>query len=287
MKHRFYWGPDKLPFDLHNNGMVQATGAMPFHGIISRGLLEQFRQHQLSADLWHRYAAVLPGDSIDHTDLETIRLHAKECAVLSFEQSAVCARYFLEEYYSAQDTGNASVEAWNIKEGHTSSVWKITCEMEDRRETFVLNISRDRQAGIELRNTSEKLKTIGEQVPGIRMAKVYTITSLSSESLPCEVVLTMNEWIPDAYEVHTRTNQRTGGDEYLVVERFLTSSADPAKILSVKGRVLSEIETTLLRSQLDEFLNLAATCLPGRPSVAINDGDVVWDGEKAIVVALS
>jgi len=50
---------------------------------------------------------------------------------------------------------------------------------------------------------------------------------------------------------------------------------------------LSEEESAKIKDDIALFLTNASKCLSHIANLNINDGDVVWDGEKAIVVAIS
>lgn len=179
------------------------------------------------------------------------------------------------------------MECWNIKEGHTSSVWKVSIYGDNINETFIVNVARDREAGMELQKSSLKLKAVKEQSPDINSASVFDIRTIHNKLLPSGIVVTRNEWIENAFEVHLRTNKQEGREELLMVERFLMDVRNPAKIISVLGRTFSNEETNRIKSDLREFLLNASEYLHDEVAVNINDGDLVWNGDKAIVVAIS
>jgi len=288
MKFQFYFGPDKLPFKLTESGMVEENSTMPFHGIISRGLLNEFIKRSLNVELWHRNAHKIHEDSIGMSnDLSELLYLKNECKVLSFGQSALAARKYLEEQCKIGAMNNSStIDIWNIKEGHTSSVWKILV-IGNTNDTYILNVARDYEASKELKETSEKLQTIGRLVSDAEIAKVLEITTIKDNLLPFEVIVTRNQWIHNSFEIHCRKSRVTDTDELILVDKFLTESNNPASITSVLGRRFSEIETKKIYGHINHFLTKAATCLKVKPSLNINDGDLVWDGEKAIVVAIN
>jgi hypothetical protein len=290
VSHRFFFGPERTPFAL-DQGMVEPSSAMPFHGIISRGLLNNFIANDWSIQLWYYYSPYLGIHEIARANLpdevQKIQNLVQKCEVLSFGQSAWCAKIYVENYCQGNGVGNAQVDYWNIKEGHTSSVWKVTIAAKNTEETFIVNVARDREAGIELNKSSLKLKTIAQQVPQLNMAQINDIQIIQNRILPGEVVVTRNEWVENAYEIHTRVNKQTGKEDLLMVERFLTDQNNPANIISVVGRVFSNEETQKIEDDLDNFLTQAETCTSDKTEVNIDDGDVVWNGEKAIVVAIS
>ena len=291
MNSWFFFGPERIPFRLLNDGMVELDSTMPFHGIISRGILNRFISDNIDIQLWYKYAYHLGRKTNTENslpfDFMQIQKTADSCGFLDFGQSALCVKSYAEKYSRSKNQKEAHIDCWNIKEGQTSSVWKVTINAKNNAETFILNVARDIDAGSELKESSIKLKTIGDQIPDINIARVFDIRVINDEMLPGEVVVTRNEWIENACEIHSRTKREGGKEELLMVERFLTSENNPAQIVSVFGRVFSTEEIQKIETDLNKFLTQATTCLTYTPEISINDGDVVWNGEKAIVVALS
>jgi hypothetical protein len=289
MKFQFYFGPDKIPFRLDEKGMVEKNSTMPFHGIISKGIISEIVSEKMNSEMWHRYAPFIEqkSDKIDSGMFEFNSLINKY-KILSFGQSAWAAQKYLKEK-CLKDAINEDldIEIWNIKEGHTSSVWKITVNNTTEKEDFVLNIARDLESSKELKETSEKLRAIIKSFSDINIAKVIDIACVKDELLPFEVTVTRNEWIDNSFEIHKRTNRETKKEELLLVERFLTDDKKPSRITSVVGRIFSNKEADKIKKDIDEFLTKAMTCLPEMPELTINEGDVVWDGEKAVIVAIS
>ncbi|MCA0237744.1 MAG: hypothetical protein LCH81_15320 [Bacteroidetes bacterium] len=289
MERRYYFGPDKLAFSLLENGRVVTATTLPFHGIISRGLLNYFVQHKLRNEFWYKYAPYLTESDFEPEDQEfkIIKKYVKVAKVLSFGQSAYCVQQYVERYCNDRDIKATKVEIWNIKEGHTSSVWKVTIAFQNEIEIFCVNVARDEAANHELRESSEKMRIIGDKCPKINLAKIYSIDTINDKLLPSNIVITRNEWIPDSYEIHNRKNKNTDETEWLMVDRFLTNKDNPAFISSILGRVFTTQETAKIEKGINDFLTQAATCLTITPKININDGDVVWNGEKAFIVALN
>lgn len=256
-----------------------------------KGLLNKLKENNVSNEVWYKNAHLLEREDLNCgsnvQDLLILKEYAAECKVLSFRQSAACVKLYVEKYFAGLEASHiAKCEIWNIKEGHTSSVWKVAFASEEKFDSFAVNVARDEEAGIALKASSEKMKIIGIKFPEINLAKVLDIYALQDRSLPSLVVITRNEWIDNSYEIHSRKN-KTGEDELLMVERFLTSKNNPAYITSVLGRIFTAEEVRNIKKEINIFLTKATAYLPGKPEININDGDVVWDGEKAIVVAIS
>ena len=295
MDFSFFFGPDKTPFAFHENGMVGAGTTIPFHGIISRGLLNKLKENNVPNEVWHNNAHLLEmEDWYSDSNVQyllTLKEYAADCKVLSFSQSSACVKLYMENYFDCSDAKNiAQCEIWNIKEGHTSSVWKVSFFDSDSKENqFIINVARDYEAGIELKTTFEQMKAIAERSPHINMAKVYDIRKilLNYNDNPYEVVVTINQWIEDSYEIHVVKDKLNGKEQYLLVERFLTKDGSPAHISSIYGRRFSEEESAKIKDDIDLFLTTASKCLSHIPILNINYGDVVWDGKKATIVAVS
>lgn len=289
MDCQFFFGPDKRPFRLSKNGLIESEGSVFFHGIISRGLLDVFIANKLRLELWHQHAHDLPSLKTDSGDpeLEQLKVHFLTSGVLTFGQSSYCAERYVAHFLAEENLRDAQVELWNIKEGHTSSVWKVSLSCRGKDIVFIVNVARDQAAGLELKETSERLKIIGDQFSDINLARVYDIFTLHDTSLPCEVVITRNEWIDDSYEIHSRINKETGDEQLMIVERFLTDIDNPAQITSVYGRLFNQPEVKEIRDQVDNFLGKASSCLPSKPQLNLREGDVVWNGKFAVVVAIT
>lgn len=290
MELLFYFGPEKVSFQLSEDGVVESLSAIPFHGIISRGLLQRFIEFNIESTLWFSNAHRLFDKNLKAPEetLQVLREHAIQSKVLSFDNSAnVVKKYVLTycEKYSKKSI--ETIECWNIKEGHTSSVWKVTLKGEKKSESFVLNVARDFEAGKELKQSSEKLKLVGVQIPSVNCAKVYEVVTIEDEMLPAPVIVTRNELVKDSFEIHTRNNMTTKKQEFLLVERFLTNADNPSQITSVLGRLFSSKETKKIEKEIKNFITKATSALKEELQVSINDGDVVWDGKKAIIVAIN
>jgi len=275
MKFNYFFGPDKLPFAISAEGKIQQEISTPFHGIISRGLLN------IGCSIWNTHSHLLEygTDELQTEEWIILKQNAIQCGVLTFADSTLAAQRYIETYCPVPEC-----ELWNIKEGHTSSVWKVTLA---DGASFVLNIARDKAACEELKTLSTHLKRITDEGDASNLAKVYDIVEIEDEQLPIKVVVTKNEWINDSFEIHSRINLKTNQEELLLVERFITDKRKPAEITSILGRIFNATETQQIKKEISNFLTQATTCLSHTPVININDGDVVWNGEKAVVIAIN
>ena len=287
-----FFGPDRVPFVLGPQATVHCARAIPFHGIVSRGLLQVLADRKGGAELWHRRAHRLFDEPSGGEDLDAAALTAaaRQCGVLSFGQSALAARTYVERYCATQLNDCVDTcEMWNIKEGHTSSVWHVTVDPASGadRHAFILNVARDSRAGDELEATSKKMQAISAIASGANVARVSDITTVRIDYFgqPIDVLVTRNELVADAYEVHSARDRHTGAKALVLVERFLTAGDRPATISSIRGRRLAPVDCQQIANDIDAFLSETARHHI-EASVDVNDGDVVWNGRRATVVAI-
>ena len=274
----FRYGPDGVPFHLLGDGaVVDGMGRIPFHGIISRGLLGRVRQAPEPLASWDEYGHLLHDEAaVNSRELDHWRRTAAECGVLSYAQSAACVRSYVEQYV----TTSVRCEVWNVKEGHTSSVWRVQL---GSGTTFAVNVARDRAAGEELERSSETMRRIAESWPEANLAKVFETARVQPAAAPEPVVVTRNEWIPDSHEIHRLPSSGTEPGPLLLVERFLTDDSAPSRIRRLVGRRLNPAECEQVELDLQMFLKRTAQFAV---QVDINDGDLVWNGQRAIVIAI-
>lgn len=292
-KFGFQFGPERIPFSLGPNGSVECgSPAAPFHGIISRGLLGRLTERGESIEVWHRYAhRIHDGRAAADAVLTRLRIHAAECVVLSFGQSALATKRVVETHCDSliDRDRDVSCTLWNIKEGHTSSVWQIAiCGIHDgETDEFIVNVARDAEAGRELKATSEKMLAITRQWPEANLAKVLSIREIPLDyyGAPIQVQVTCNELVRDGHEIHSLANRAMGQDRLVLVERFMASDPDrPSQIRSIRGRELTGAECRKVKADVSDFLARAGRRFP--VDVDLTDGDIVWNGRQAIVIAI-
>jgi hypothetical protein len=284
---KFRYGPDGMPFNLFGGRIVvDGSGRIPFHGIISRGLLERVRQAAAPFPPWEEYGHLLHDQrTADSQELALWRCMADECWVLGFAQSAACVRRYVEQYVDSLPASRLAdhCEIWNIKEGHTSSVWYVRLDNESTTQEFAVNVARDRMAGEELARTSETMRRIAESWPEANLARILDIAKVRLPDVAEPVVVTRNEWISDSYEIHRLPAPDNEPGPLIVVERFLTEDSAPSRIRRILGRRLTEAECEQVNRDVREFLERTVRLAA---QVDINDGDLVWNGQRAIVIAI-
>jgi len=265
-----YHGPDRTEI---------STADGPFHGIVPRGLVGG-----VGLDDWRLYAHRFFDDATEENgSLALLRQAARQSHVLSFRHSAEAAQRFVEKRLDLQE---ARCDLWNIKEGHTSSVWRVAVDGENSSGEFILNVARDDAAGLELARTAWTMQAIGDRYPDLAMAKVEDIAEVEIDYFgqPAAVTVTRNELVRDALEIHLGRDRQTGEPTHVVIERFLTSPEQPSEIVHIFGRVMTHTECLRLEADLAAFLDAALQVAP--VAVDINDGDIVWAGSRAVVVAI-
>lgn len=284
MHMRLFWGPDRVPFALTDEGQLAAAPAIPFHGIVGRGLLNLLSRERQPASVWHEHAHRIdaPPTSEDAPQLIQLRAWAHECQSLSFAQSALAAQAAVDAFAGS----STACELWNVKEGHTSSVWRLQLQDPDGGQTIcALNVARDAVAGVELRTVSAFMQAAAGRTPGLPMAAVLDLSEVcvrgTAGAMP--VVVTRNVWVDGAHEIHQLTGA-DGQDRLVLVERFITRAEGDARIRAVRGRTCSPEERQRIHRDIACFM--AEACAGERFRIDINDGDVVWSGGRSVVVAM-
>jgi hypothetical protein len=233
---------------------------VPFHGIPSRAAVTWL--HADGADWFGAHPGGIPAPKL------------AELHVLSLTESAEVATRALHWVVGAADF---DAELWNIKEGHSASVW-FAAIADGRRS--VLNVGRDPLASAELAAVTERLRTlplsfdrVAEVLDGFWVDRSAPVGDVD---LP-RVYVASQELITDAFEIHSIE------DRYAFVERFITDSDVPSKIVAVRGRWADDDETAQIEKLRVEFERVAG---PLGLALTINDGDLVWvNGRGPVVVA--
>jgi hypothetical protein len=243
----------------------------PFHGIAPLGLIAWLDEQRDGPGLWLRCAARLFAVLDESDDLDpgllAVRDAAQRAGVLSFNQSAQVALDYIGQYAAgAYDV----VRLWATKEGHLSSVWEVDFRGGPR---FVLNVARDSTAAsVELDRTSRILRSLTDRAE-VGVAEVEDLGQWGVKDHD-PVTVTRNRLVSPALEIHRN------GDEFMLVSEFLTDEGDPARIRAIRGRRATAAQASAIHA--------ASAVLAGVDiAVEIDDGDLVWDGERPVLVAVS
>jgi hypothetical protein len=233
---------------------------------------------------------------------------ARACGVLSFATSARVAEQFARAVLQnrlaavletpgekAPGNGPLRVTLWNVKEGHTSSVWKVSLEGYNRRDTaFALNVARDAAANDELLRSADVLRIAGANAPEGSIARVLLV---DQARIPTEepervlqAVVVAQEWIQDARELGYVTDRVTGEQHLFAIDRFLTDAESPGRIVSVAGQRITGAERDKVLLEIFQVILSAANWQEGRlrlPAFEMNQGDWVLQGSRPVLVAAS
>jgi hypothetical protein len=291
----FRFGPDRLAVRVRGDGSIEPGEQTPFHGIISRGLLAVVRGSEELAAAWARHAHRLhagPDGGPADGGLRALREAARACGVLGLGHSAACAREYVARYcWRSAPDGPAAVELWNLKEGHTSSVWHVAVRARGaaRPEEFVVNVARDAAAGEELLATSRAMRRIARAWPGANMARVLDVAAVDPglPGMRGPVPVTRNEWVADSHEIHRLgcAAPGEGGGDLVLVERFVARPGEPWRTRSIVGRRLDAAQRRRVEDDVRRFEERVGERFA--VGVDLGDGDVVWNGKRAIVVAVA
>lgn len=260
-----------------DGGRVLTAHGRPFHGVAPRGLLPWLGVGDRGPRYWQRVAPLV--DDLIHFSRDPgpddgLREAVRAAGVLPFSASAGVASEVALDHVRQRWPRATGVQVAGTKEGHTSSVWEVSVRTGPgaRVARFVLNVARDTDlASRELSASSARLRRLTRQ-GSVRVAGVEAVVRVE---VPGDrrrrVTVTRNEWVRDAQEIH-----RLPDGAYAMVQQFLTDPQDPARVVSVLGRRATRTESAAVDAVLE-----------AHPSALdVNDGDVVWDGNRPVVVAV-
>lgn len=271
----FLHGPDAQPFRIEDDMVVADGGVFPFHGIAAAGMLPALVARDPTGALWERWSPALDSPETAHDDPELawLRTVARAAGVLSFARSAQAARGSLSLHPHVASVRDA-VTLWNVKEGHVSSVWLAQCA----GAAFIVNVARDRRAGVELAATTALLA----RVAPLRGDVACVIASGTVTIDGREIVVSLNEHVDDAQELHVARERRDGRAVLVAVDRFIldAGAVDPARITGIAGRRLDTGEAERVATSIAAFAVAA-----GGDAIDLNHGDMVWAGDRAVIVA--
>jgi hypothetical protein len=256
-------GPDRERLVIGPDGQLVAGEGVPFHGIPSRATLAWLASFGTEWDAPHASGVLSAA--------------LRELEVLSLTESAVIATAAL-----GRVAGGSSgmpperSELWNVKEGHTASVWVAALPT---GEHVVLNVGRDPEASAELATVTDRLRVASldaGQLAEIRDG-FWIERSAAGEDGLGPVYVAVHAYVDRSLEIHRID------DRYALVERFLTDPSEPTRITSVVGRWTTPEESTAIDDLCSAFEKNAG---PLGLELTINDGDLVWaEGRGPVVVA--
>ena len=154
----------------------------------------------------------------------------------------------------------------------------------------MLNVARGRAANAELAETSQAMAKLALDRKTLPVAAVHEIAEITVPAVdrdtgdvdlrkPClPVVVARVELIPDALEIHSSPRP----ERFVLVTEFITDPERPALITTLRGRLVSAAEAAVIE---DTVTAVAAAATPHQ--VELDEGDLVWSHDRAVVVALS
>lgn len=215
---------------------------------------------------------------------------ARACGVLTFADGmAVAATFATERLGAIVGAEFRAAELWHLKEGHTSSVWRVLLRAPDGSDAGViaLNVARDRPAGDELERSVEVLDALGA-TRSVPVAHVIGGGRVPHPSAPHgQVAVVVQEWMEGARELGFAPAR--DGVRLHAIDAFLIDEAWPGRISGVRGTPLTDAEHRDVAYDLTRAVLAAARTHPEGlvlPHVDIHQGDCVWcDGQLGIVAA--
>lgn len=255
---------------------------MPFHGVAPRGLLATLGPSGQA--VWERAAPAIEEWLAHGGDGTGIPPHllaaARAAGVVSLAASAEVAAAYAEVALAAPPA-----ELWSVKEGHTSTVWRVTSA---DGAAYAVNVARDLVATEELATSAGVLATMAAALPDVVAAPVATGRVPAGGA--GEVAVLVQPWVAGALEVGA-PRRGDGSCALLAVERFLTDPGSPARIVAVRGRRLDDGEQRTVAA-LWAAATLAGTRPAGDglvavPRIEVREGDLVLAPWGPAVVAAS
>jgi hypothetical protein len=269
------YGPDRLPLAATARLTEVMWGYRPFHGILPRSLTSS---PDLPIVRWPEVAPHL-GECVTVEELRQVPSLVPlmgaidEAGVLTFDQSLVLAEQAARAY--AEIVGGDVAELWNVKEGHTTSVWRLTLLTKGRSSHVALNVSRDASASVELGHSAVRLREVAAASDVLPIARALYLDEVRVDD--ARAVVLIQEWVEDAREINSVKS--SNGRQPALVERFLFDPKHPARIRGVLGARLTSDE-------LGAFGEAVATILLCQPDLrfTLDDGDWVLgrDGFRLI-----
>jgi hypothetical protein len=295
MDVNFVHGPDRQPVLM--GAEVGSPSVVPFHQVVSKGLLRAADERGLDPREWQELLLpidrALEGAPVNRTSrLDAWTELGRAAGVLSFADSARCALEFVTAYgvsiceaLARSDREGLPADAcelWSIKEGHTASIWIVTmtCERWLSPIRYVLNVARDREAGIELAAMGSELASLG-----MRDSSVVGVLGSGTAGGDQEVVVIATTWIPGGCELHVLSDGRA-----VAIERFNADPVDPGRIASVVVRsdvTSDDLWSSILRSWIALGDWRRGDGPVSLPRTEINEGDWVFANYRAVLCALT
>ena len=164
-----------------------------------------------------------------------------------------------------------------VREGHTSSVWRLAGHRLNQGVQLAINVARDDAGGAEL----ERSAAILDELAATGDAPVATVVARARDELPggARPAVVAQEWIEGSFELAFLPSRR-GGRRLYAVEQWLTAPDAPARIRGVTGYALDDAEHVDVAHRVADVMLRAVRGAPGDrvcfPRVDVTHGDWMW-----------
>lgn len=293
----FYFGLDKVPLIIEQSIFTENR---LFFTVISKGLMPHL---SLTPAKWAKIAPELDEIIVGRKSIKDDGLLAAchELGVMTVLDTISIIRQYLqlnlqalvEKICKKKSLNITSVKVLFIKEGCTSSVWKVslTVSGESSAMYFVLNVGRDRIANEDLWVTSTVMENIQRLIPEAPLAYVYSKQRLKIEEIAYDVVITANKWIEDGEELSLVKNMDSEKQFLFAIHEFVIDK-NTGRVNQFKGRSLSEQESTSVWKKIRKLQSCLTNLVSEQklaelPRFEINEGDVLWTGKEIAFVGFS
>jgi hypothetical protein len=270
----------------------------PYFGIVPRALMQEAAG--LACEEWLAIAGGLEakrrGLPVEHgARIGQWHTHHDDHDVASWQACRdACTRYLerllrdstLRSLMPGLPPRDAPWQLWQIKEGHTTSVWRASALAGDARQALCINVARDRSASLELQCCAELLMRWRKR-DSVHIAPLHRIDCIEvREGLRgFGLTATAGAWI-EGRELHVE--QEHARLQIIEVDRFVCDGRCRPQLMA--GRRLSTDDTRDLLQQWRRLVIRHAAACPGQPTVLaprfdFEDGDLVRAGRRLIAIA--
>ena len=239
---------------------------------------------------WLANATAVPRAALPQVGLvREAYAHAMRHWVLTFRESEALASRALRSFAP----GAAAADLTCMREGNTSSVWRVTYAIRPGQQHVVgVLVPRDASADAEQSATLDQLSDLDTRL-GDRVVRVHGRVRVAAARGPRRRTfeIAIVEWLEEAREIHVIPREtpldgraRIVEPQVVVVEKFVDGDRPSGSLTDAHGsaRILAACRTLMLSAVVpaaaDRFIV---------PSTELNDGDFVLDRGVVRLVALS
>ncbi|MDX6573169.1 MAG: hypothetical protein QOC86_2325 [Gaiellales bacterium] len=254
------------------------TAFGPHHGVLPLAL-EPLSRIGLDGRAWAELSPVLegmldgrlgstPSGELSSTLVEGVARAARAAGVRTYAESLRTALDYTLRIADVEAA--AEVELWSVKEGRSSSVWRVSLD----QHVIALNVARDDIAAGELTEMGRELIDLHALDP----LGVVEVLDIAPDVLACR-------WL-EGRELHV-VERGEGRGLFIAVE---DSASARGHRLMLMGRQGVPASNMLWSSWLAALVRQSTVDEHGRyhrPRVEVNEGDLMLVNEQPVLVALS